>query len=108
MLELCADIKNIYHLMQYLLNTIENDTNKIYGSRGLKWNQKINKSGFKNYNVVLNSITVNYQSILNYFDNRSTNASAASFNAKIKGFRSQFRGVRKIDFFWIILSNLFG
>jgi hypothetical protein len=40
MLELFADIKNIYHLMQYLLNTIENDTNKIYGFTGLKWNPK--------------------------------------------------------------------
>ncbi|AWG25416.1 hypothetical protein FK004_10105 [Flavobacterium kingsejongi] len=48
------------------------------------------------------------QSILNYFDNRSTNASAESFNAKVKAFRSQFRGVRKVDFFLFRLSNLFG
>ena len=46
-------------------------------------------------------------SILNYFDNRSTNASAESFNAKIKAFRSQFRGVRKVDFFLFRLSNIF-
>ncbi|WP_244307308.1 transposase [Flavobacterium fluviatile] len=46
-----------------------------------------------------NHITFNYRSILNYFENRSTNTSAESFNAKIKAFRSQFRGVRKIDFF---------
>ncbi|MGQ7945579.1 transposase [Flavobacterium sp. WC2509] len=31
---------------------------------------------------------------LNYFNNRTTNASTESFNAKIKAFRSQFRGVR--------------
>ncbi|WP_455550954.1 transposase [Flavobacterium oreochromis] len=31
---------------------------------------------------------------LNYFDNRSTNASAESFNVKIKAFRSKFRGVK--------------
>nr|WP_315248834.1 transposase [uncultured Flavobacterium sp.] len=41
---------------------------------------------------------------MNYFDNRSTNASAESFNAKIKAFRSQFRGVRNIDFFLFRLS----
>ncbi|WP_375605775.1 transposase [Flavobacterium davisii] len=35
---------------------------------------------------------------MNYFDNRSTNATAESFNAKIKAFRSQSRGVRNIDF----------
>lgn len=40
------------------------------------WYRKVEKSGFKNFNIVLNTITVNYQSILNYFDNRSTNASA--------------------------------
>ena len=36
---------------------------------------------------------------MNYFDNRSTNASAESFNAKVKAFRNQFRGVRDISFF---------
>nr|WP_242499374.1 transposase [Flavobacterium sp. 140616W15] len=51
-------------------------------------------------------MTVNYQSILNYFDNRSTNASAESFNAKVKAFRGQFRGVRKVDFLLLRLSNL--
>jgi hypothetical protein len=33
-----------------------------------------------------------------YFDNRSTNASTESFNAKIKAFRSQFRGVGNVEF----------
>lgn len=37
--------------------------------------------------------------MVNYFDNRSANASAESFNAKIKAFRSQFRGVGDIPFF---------
>ncbi|WP_397446133.1 transposase [Polaribacter sp. R77954] len=37
-------------------------------------------------------MNIHYQNILNYFDNRSTNASAESFNAKIKAFRAQFRG----------------
>ncbi|WP_255580313.1 transposase [Flavobacterium sp. UMI-01] len=71
----------------------------------LNYNSK-KESGFENFNIVLNTIKINYQSILNYFDNRSTNASAESFNAKIKAFRAQFRGVRKIDFFLFRLSNL--
>ncbi|MFC6245093.1 transposase [Flavobacterium psychroterrae] len=36
---------------------------------------------------------------MNYFDNRSTNASAESFNAKIKAFRSKFKGVRNVEYF---------
>ncbi|WP_459212775.1 transposase [Aquimarina rhabdastrellae] len=50
--------------------------------------------------MVANSISLNYQSILNYFDNRSTNAAAESFNAKIKAFRSQFRDLRNVEFFF--------
>jgi len=45
--------------------------------------------------------------ILNYFDNRSTNAFAEAFNAKIKGFRTQFRGVKDIKYFLYRLENLF-
>ncbi|WP_442957532.1 transposase [Polaribacter sp.] len=45
--------------------------------------------------------------MLNYFDNRSTNASAEYFNAKIKAFRAQFSGVRNIEFFLFRLSNIY-
>ncbi|WP_194767396.1 transposase, partial [Tamlana sp. I1] len=44
---------------------------------------------------------------LNYFINRSTNASAESFNAKIKAFRTQFRGVRNVKFFLYRLTTNF-
>ncbi|MCM4173643.1 transposase [Arenibacter sp. TNZ] len=54
-----------------------------------------------------NTISLNYRSILNYFINRSTNASAESFNAKIKVFRAQFRGVRNTEFFLFRLTQLF-
>ena len=33
---------------------------------------------------------------MNYFDNRYTNASAESFNAKVKAFKARFRGARDI------------
>ncbi|TXC74695.1 transposase, partial [Luteibaculum oceani] len=39
--------------------------------------------------------------------NRSTNAAAESFNAKIKAFRAQFRGVRKIEFFLFRLTQIY-
>ena len=107
--ELYPDIKKAYDLSQQL-RTIYNSKNdkNVAMLKLAHWYRKVEESGFKNFNIVLNTITVNYNSILNYFDNRSTNASAESFNAKIKAFRSQFRGVRKIDFFLFRLSNLFG
>ncbi|TKB99244.1 transposase [Pedobacter cryophilus] len=45
--------------------------------------------------------------MLNYFDNKSTNASAESFKAKIKALRSQFRGVRNVKFFLFRLSKIY-
>ncbi|MDR0729547.1 MAG: transposase, partial [Prevotellaceae bacterium] len=39
--------------------------------------------------------------------NRSTNASAESFNAKIKSFRTALRGVTDINFFLFRLSKIY-
>jgi transposase len=106
--ELYPDIKIAYNLNQQLRGIYNNHNDKhIAMTKLAHWYRNVEESGFKNFNILLNTITFNYQSILNYFDNRSTNASAESFNAKIKAFRSQFRGVRNIDFFLFRLSNLF-
>ena len=45
--------------------------------------------------------------ILNFFDNRSTNANAESFNSKIKGFAANLRGVTDVKFFLFRLEKLF-
>ncbi|MEF2751819.1 MAG: transposase, partial [Muribaculaceae bacterium] len=45
--------------------------------------------------------------IVNYFERRLTNAAAESFNAKIKAFRTQFRGVGDIKFFMFRLAALY-
>jgi transposase len=71
------------------------------------WYEQVDKAGFKSFNTVARSIEYHYQTILNYFDNRSTNASAESFNAKIKAFRSAFRGVRNVSFFLFRLANIY-
>jgi len=67
----------------------------------------IENANFKSFRIVMNTISLNYQGILNYFDNRSANTSARSFNAKIKAFRAQFRGVRNVDFFYLDLQLFF-
>lgn len=106
--DLYPDIKTAYNLNQQLRGIYNNNNDKhIAITKLAHWYKNVEESGFKNFNILLNTITFNYQSILNYFDNRSTNASAESFNAKIKAFRSQFRGVRNVDFFLFRLSNLF-
>ncbi|MCV9388714.1 transposase [Reichenbachiella sp. ABR2-5] len=76
-------------------------------TRLAQWYDKVEKAGFKSFNTVARTIQNHYQSILNFFDHRSTNASAESFNAKIKAFRSQFRGVQNIEFFLYRLSKIY-
>ena len=84
--ELYPDVKKAYILSQQLRAIYNNDKN-VAMLKLAHWYRKVEESGFKNFNIVLNTITVNYQSILNYFDNRSTNTLAESFNAKITVFR---------------------
>lgn len=106
--ELFHDIKKAYNITQGLRNIFENTTDKIIGvARLVKWDEKVNQSAFKSFNTISRTIINHYQTILNYFDNRSTNASAESFNTKIKAFRSQFRGVRNIEFFLFKLTNVY-
>jgi len=54
---------------------------------------------------VIDTFENHYQTILNFFVNRATNANAESFNAKVKAFRAQFRGVTDIPFFLYILVS---
>ena len=102
------DIKEAFGLQQQLRN-IYNKTNSIQVAytKLAHWYKDLEKYGFKAFNTIANTIAINYRSILNYFINRSTNASAESFNAKIKAFRAQFRGVRNIEFFLFRLTKIF-
>lgn len=72
-----------------------------------QWYDMVEKAEFKSFNTIAKSIQGHYLTILNYFERRSTNASAESFNAKIKAFRAQFRGVRNIPFFLYRLSMIY-
>lgn len=71
------------------------------------WYERVAKLNCKYFKSVIETMQNNYATIVNYFDNRATNASAESFNAKIKAFRSQFRGVRDIPFFIYRLEKLY-
>jgi transposase len=48
-----------------------------------------------------------HKEILNFFVNLLTNASTESFNAKIKSFRTAFRGLTDINFFLFRLSKIY-
>lgn len=71
------------------------------------WFNEVEASTIASFKTVVRTVETHYLSILNFFNNRSTNASAESFNAKIKSFRSSSRGVRDIPFFLFRLANIY-
>ena len=102
------DIKKAYNLVQGLRNIFNTATSiQTAYTKLAHWYKDVEQTGFKAFNTIANTITLNYRSILNYFINRSTNASAESFNAKIKAFRAQFRGVKNVEFFLFRLTQIF-
>ena len=102
------DLETAYNLCRELGGIYETAKLKSGAlTRLAKWYDKVEKAGFKSFNTIAKSIQNHYQRILNFFDNRSTNASAESFNAKIKAFRSQFRGVSNIPFFLYRLAKIY-
>lgn len=103
------DIREAYKLTRELGGIYQKTKDKAVAYTKLAhWYRKIENSNFsKSFGTVARSIQNNYQNILNYFENRSTNASAESFNAKIKAFRNQFRGVRSVAFFLFRLSKIY-
>jgi transposase len=72
-----------------------------------EWKKKIIASSIEEFNTVVNSLEYHLDNILNFFDNRNTNANAESFNSKIKGFRANLRGVTDVNFFLFRLEKLF-
>lgn len=72
-----------------------------------RWVTKNKELGIKEFNSVQRTIYYNFEKILNFFENRSTNAFAESFNAKIKLFRANQRGVKNTSFFMFRLATLF-
>ena len=72
-----------------------------------RWYNKVEAFGDEGFNKVIETFENHNATIINYFEDRLTNASAESFNAKIKAFRTQFRGVGDIRFFMFRLATLY-
>lgn len=96
--KLTMQLKGIYHTTK--------DKN-VALTRLARWYEAVEKTGFQHFNTAKSSIAAHYQTIINFFDNRSTNASAESFNAKIKAFRSVLRGVKHIPYFLFRLTKIY-
>ena len=100
-------LKSVYKLTLAFRNIYKNISKTTALTQFNEWKEKVIAMKTDEFNTVVNSIEYHLDNILNFFDNRSTNANAESFNSKIKGFRANLRGVTDVKFFLFRLEKLF-
>jgi len=106
--ELYPNLKKAYSLAHSLRMIFSKNSIKDAARLSLaKWYNQVADAEFKSFNTIAATIYEHYEEILNFFINRSTNASAESFNAKIKEFRAKLRGVADVDFFLFRLTKIY-
>lgn len=102
------DIQTAYGLchslrMIFTKNTIKNAARLSMA----RWYNKVEKAGFHSFNIIAATFYEHYEEILNFYNNRSSNALAESFNAKVKLFRANLRGVADKKFFLFRIAKLY-
>ena len=103
------DIKIAYGLSHSLRIIFSKNTIKDAARLSMaRWYNKVEAAGIKQFNIIAATFYEHYDEILNFYNNRSSNAAAESFNAKIKLFRANLRGVTDKSFFLFRIAMLYG
>lgn len=102
------DIKQLYYLSLQLGQIYSTSYDKDVARVKLAlWFNKVEEWQYPQFNTVIHTFERHYERILNFFKDRMTNASAESFNAKLKAFRATFRGVDDMKFFLFRVMKLY-
>ena len=102
------DIKKAYGLCHSLRMIFSKNTIKDVARLSMaRWYNKVEEAGFHSFNVIAATFYEHYDEILNFYNNRASNAIAESFNAKIKLFRANLRGVVDKKFFLFRIANIY-
>lgn len=101
-------LEKAYNLYLDLVDIFNRNTVPAVARLNLaRWYNDVEDFGYEGFNKVIETFENHNETIINYFEERLTNASAESFNAKIKAFRTQFRGVGDVRFFMYRLATLY-
>ena len=104
-----SDLEHGYSLSMMFRSAYEHSKTRNEAKIKLEdWYRTVEEKGFTAFITASESIRVHEGTILNYFPERSTNASAESFNAKLKGFRALVRGVTDLKFFLFRVTKIYG
>lgn len=103
------DIRTAYSLCHSLRMIFSKNTIKEAARLAMaRWYNKVEEARFHSFNVIAATFYERHEEILNFYDNRASNAMAESFNAKIKLFRANLRGVVDKKFFLFRIANIYG
>lgn len=72
-----------------------------------KWYNKVEEAGFHSFKFIAATFYEHHDEILNFYNNRSSNAMTECFNSKIKLFRANLRGVIDKKFFLFRIANIY-
>mgnify|MGYP006316964585 FL=1 len=102
------DIKKAYGLCHSLRMIFSKNSIKDVARLSMaRWYNNVEEAGLHSFNVIAATFYEHYDDILNFYNNRSSNALAESFNAKIKLFRANLRGVIDKKFFLFRIAKLY-
>lgn len=102
------DLKQFYYLTLQLGKIYSTNYDKDVARPKLAlWFNKVEEWEYPQFNTVIRTFQQHYERILNFFVDRQTNAAAESFNAKLKAFRADFRGVADMKFFLFRVAKLY-
>lgn len=106
--QMFPDLEKAYNLYLDLVDIFNKKSKPAAARLNLaRWYNSVEAFGYDGFSKVIETFENHNDTIINYFEDRLTNASAESFNAKIKAFRTQFRGVGDIKFFMYRLATLY-
>ena len=102
------DIQRAYGLCHSLRMIFSKNTIKDAARLAMaRWYNQVDEAGFRSFNIIAATFYEHYDEILNFYNHRSSNAMAESFNAKIKLFRANLRGVVDKKFFLFRIANIY-
>jgi len=105
--KLYPELEQAYkHTLEF--RSIYENTDQLKASEKFNfWIEDTFENKLETFYTTANTVKANFENILNFFIKRNTNANAESFNAKIKLFRANLRGVTDTQFFLFRMSKLF-
>ena len=100
-------LRKAYELSIKLGHIYKYTNKELALTRLARWHNEVEVAGIDSFGTVSRSLEQHNEPILRFFMDRSTNASAESFNAKLKAFRATSRGVRDLNFFLYRISKIY-